>query len=834
MIHNALDGLRVLDLTHYVAGPYGTRLLADLGADVIKVERPGGDGSRAMGPFPADVPDPERSGLFLCLNVGKRSIEVDLKTEGGRETFLELVRWADLLVENFRPRVMPSLGLDYVTLSEVNPDLVMVSVSDFGQTGPYRDYQGSEIVDYALGGPMHVTGLPDRNPLKLGGQVVQYLAGVHAAAAGMVAVLGRLKGRGGDHVDISIMETQMGSPDRRTPMLVGYQYTGQTNKRGTVGVSPQRPCMDGYINLYLVPKYLDRAARMLGRPELANDPRFNDPLEARKPENAAEFEAIVMDWLMSRTMVQAWREAQEAKVLSGPLYSFADLLKDPHFIERGFWEEIDHPRAGRLKYPGRPLLTPGAPAPPRRPAPLLNQHQKDVVEMLRHPQQTGRDAHPSTPDRRGGLPLPLAGVRVVDLTVVLAGSNATSLLADWGAEVIRVEPLRSFLPGTRSSNPRITKQLVEANPTWLVAFPDWDPGPRPWNVWPHFQAHGRNKLSMTLDLTQREGRDLFLELVSVSDVMIENNVPETIEKLGLEYETLRKVKPDLVMVRMPAYGLSGPYKNYRSLGAHLEGTAGHTLLRGYPDTDPSMTEDVYLGDAAAAVSGAFAAASALWQLGRTGKGSLVEVCQTETLISFFGEYILDYEMNGRLRTQMGNDMEPMAPHNTYPTSGEDQWVAIAVGTDEQWRALVAAMNNPSWAANSRFATQRQRFANRAELDEHVGRWTRGHENRWVAETLQKVGVPAGALNDERDAYEDPHLRARGFFEEITHAEAGTHRYPGIIWKMARTPNAIRLPPCLLGEHNDYVYRELLGLNEERYREMEEAGHIGMDYAPDIE
>ena len=832
MIQRALEGLRVLDLTHYIAGPYCTKLLADYGADVVKIERPGGDGARNLGPFPNDTRDPEKSGIFLHLNTNKRGIVLDLKSTEGVETFKNLVRSADVVVENFHPRVLPSLGLSYQTLRSLKPSLIMTSITDFGQTGPYRDYRGSEIVDYALGGPFLVGGLPDHHPVKIGGSVIQYLAGLHGAGATIVALLGREAHGQGDHVDISIMETQAGSPDRRTPMLVGYQYTGNVNKRGTVSASPIRPCKDGYINVYVVATRLAQAFDMMDRPDLKDDPRFSTPTAAMQPESQEALEEIVIGWLLERTMVEVWNAAQKNNVLCGPLYNVADLLKDQHFRARKFWEEIDHARAGRLTYPGLPFSTPNAERLPRRPAPLLGEHTQEVLqELLAAPDGTANSPAPSaaeTPNR-----LPLEGMRVIDLTVVLAGTNATTLLADWGAEVIRVEPIALFQPMTRGAIARTTQGMIDAVRNWVVAYPDWTPGERPWNRWPFFNAHARNKHSMTLNLGRPGAREVFERLVRTADIVVENNVPETIEKLGITYEDLRKIKPDIVMLRMPAYGLSGPYKNYRSLGAHLEGTAGHYLVRGYPDTDPSMTEDVYFGDACAGAGGAAAAAMAWFQTRRTGKGQVVEFSQTENLIPFFGEFLLDYQMNGRIAEQPGNDLYRMAPHNAYACRGEDRWVAIAVGADREWQGLQRAMGNPAWTNEERFATKSHRYQHRRELDELVSRWTADKDNRWVMETLQKEGVPAGVLNDERDAFADPHLNARGFFQELTNDDCGTHRYPGIIWKMANTPNSVRMPPCRLGEHNDYVYKDLLAVSHSEYALLEKTGHIGTGYPPSV-
>ncbi len=383
MFEAALADLTVIDLTHYVAGPFCTKLLADFGADVLKIERPGiGDGARRLGPFPDDMPDIEKSAIFLHLNANKRGMTLNLKSPQGVDILKRLVADADILVESFEPRVMPSLGLSYDTLERVNPRLVMVSVSNFGQTGPYRDYKGSEIVDYAIGGPFYVTGQKDRPPLKLGGNAVQYLGGIHAAGATVVAVFGAEARGYGDHVDVSIMETQAGSPDRRTPMLMGSQFTKEVFHRGATGNPPIRPCKDGYVNILSGARTMRKVWPMLGRPDLADDPRYVDPKRAVEPQQIEEFDAAMLSWVMERTMAEAWDAAQKNRFASGPIYTASDILADPNFQERGYWEELDHPVVGKLRYSGLPFRTPGEPRHPRLPPPLLGQHTDEALGGL--------------------------------------------------------------------------------------------------------------------------------------------------------------------------------------------------------------------------------------------------------------------------------------------------------------------------------------------------------------------------------------------------------------------------------------------------------------------
>ena len=331
-------------------------------------------------------------------------------------------------------------------------------------------------------------------------------------------------------------------------------------------------------------------------------------------------------------------------------------------------------------------------------------------------------------------PLPLEGVRVLAVTQAWAGPYAGTLLADWGAEVIIVED-RSYFPiGTRGLSPQQSGIVPEADRIWSQGYPDWDSGARPWNRFAFFNSLNRNKLSATLVNTRQGGRDLFLELAAISDVVLENNPPSTMDGYGLDYDDLRRVKPDIIMARMPGYGLTGPFREFRAWGSHVEGFIGHTDLRSYPDIDPSLKDDVYPSDAVAGITAAFTVAVALRHLQATGEGQLIDSPLSEGLAPFFAEAFTDYSMNGRVRTAMANADSSMAPNNVYPCSGEDEWVSISVGSDEEWDALVAGMGSPSWARDPRYANVLGRYRLQQEIDPKIGEWTRVRTSREVMET----------------------------------------------------------------------------------------------------
>ena len=389
MLEQALSGVKVLDLTWQIAGPYCTKLLADYGADVIKVERPGkGDPTRAMGPFFKDDPNPEKSGLFLHLNTNKKGITLNLKSATGKKILKQLIADSDILVESFSPHVMPSLGLDYQTLEKVNPRLVMVSISSFGQTGPYRDFKASEIVEYAMGGEMCSTGIAGREPLKLGGNVIQYQAGTVAAVATMGALYAA-EGQGiGQHVDISIMETQAGSADRRIMYILSYIMAGVITTRWPppreavrMLIMPQGiyPCEDGFVNTLSLPQWWSRYIEALGMPELKDDPRFQNVYSA---EAGMEFDAIWYSWLADHNKQELFDIFLKSKIAAAPVNSPEDLLKYTQLKAREYFVEVDHPETGKVTYPGAPFKMSETSWKIRQPAPLLGQHNEEIYCRL--------------------------------------------------------------------------------------------------------------------------------------------------------------------------------------------------------------------------------------------------------------------------------------------------------------------------------------------------------------------------------------------------------------------------------------------------------------------
>ncbi len=386
----ALDDLKVLDLSHHIVGPYATRLLADLGADVIKIEPPGGDVSRSMGPFKDDIPDPERCGLFFCLNTNKRSVVLDLKTAEGKKALAALASRADLVVESFSPGVVDRLGVGWQWLQTVNPRAPLVSISNFGQTGPYRDFKGSELTLYAFAGEMYSMGETDREPMKMAGTAALFESGSASAVAIMGALFAARHHAIAQHVDISVAETHAGGVDRRHATAIGYQFSGRKTlrvaSRSTAMPGGIYPCADGYVDFTNASLYPDRVDDMLGHPEWNQDPRFADPSQRFNPALIEEWNTSFLMWCLERTKREVWAEARRARLLCGPLFTIEDMFHDGHFRDRGFWTSVDHSILGEVTIPGRPFLMQKGGWELRRPAPLLGQHTGEVLREAGLPQ----------------------------------------------------------------------------------------------------------------------------------------------------------------------------------------------------------------------------------------------------------------------------------------------------------------------------------------------------------------------------------------------------------------------------------------------------------------
>ncbi len=430
--------------------------------------------------------------------------------------------------------------------------------------------------------------------------------------------------------------------------------------------------------------------------------------------------------------------------------------------------------------------------------------------------------------------LPLAGVRICDFSIVWAGQSATMYLADLGAECVKIENPNLWNPMTRAASPRINAQTAAMVPAWIGGHPP-EPGPRPWNNSPAFIHVMRNKKSFTVDSRRPEGFALVRRIIEMSDVIAENLPKGTLEKIGLDDATIRSIRPDIIILHLPAFGRSGAYVEGRGYGSHMDAVGGSTILRGYRDSSPLTNVQVFAGDFFAGMHGAVATMAALRHRRRTGDGQTIEMAQAEASAAMFPQAALDAAWNGRVHTSIGNrSFEGFVPNGVVPCAGDDRWIAISCRDDAEWQALAAFMGHPAWANDPRFATPEGRAAAEDEIERHLAAFTRDRDQTELFHALQAAGVTAGPVMDARDAATDPHLAAAGAWIRLP----ATADYPEVDWarppyRFSKSAVGLRTPPCLMGEHNDYVYRELLGLSDAEVEAYRAAGHIADGYAPDV-
>ena len=931
-----LAGIRVLELATGISGPYLGKLFADHGADVTKVEPPSGDPARAHGPWgdaaspPADADSRERSPLFLHLNTNKRSVIADIGSQTPSADDIEFVRAlvaeSDIVVEAFPAGHLDSIGLGCDVMCALRPGIVLTSITPFGQAGPYADagYRGSDIVTYAMGGPMWGTGIDEREPVKLSGDVTSYQVGNLAAVPTLAALMMSQRHGRPSHIDVSAFEAQAGTIDRRASYLLYEAWTGTDVGRDPR--QPQRaspvgfyPTADGWALVFTLPSWAPRMVQTLTDAGLGGEggdgdslaERFASPAWLVDPELPDMVETALYVWLADHTQSSVGAAAQVNKWGVTPLNAPIDLLDDPHFEARGFFVPVEHPAAGTVHQLGAPFrihrdaptdAAEQASAAPR-PAPLLGEHDAEVrarlapvasqssdrpdagpndravaraapdcdkqerettgaaaggpadscVHLARS-QTAGTVTADAAPALRAPAGLPLAGIRVLDLTVVWAGPACTMYLSDLGAEVIRVDNPYVFPTATRGLMARPPREIApELGP--LSGYPDHDPGRRPWNRQNLFSAHARGKLSCTLDPRTELGRSTLHRLVRETDVIVENNSLGVLGKLGLDWETVHTVNPRTIVLRMPPMGLEGPYSDWVGFGANFETLCGLTGLRGYADDNPTSLTSVFHMDPASAATAAFALLAVLRRrdgvngTGGTGVGELIEFSQSENVMQHIGEYFIDAAADGTRHQPLGNRSVARAPQGCYRCAidparpdQDDEWAVIACETNEDWLALAQLIDgdcrpesaadpadtHPPLAQDTRLATLAGRFAHHDYVDERIEAWTSAHSSREVFHRCQQAGVPAGPVLRESQLRTDLQMGDRCWFRQNGSVEQGWYSFPGRQWRWDG-PEMPWRPIGILGDANEYVYRQILGLDDAEWQPLCDEGHITRDY-----
>ncbi len=780
----ALTGFTVVDCSEGVAGGYAGRLLADLGARVVKVEPPGGERLRWLGPFRGDKPDREQGGLHLALNAGKESVVVDLDTPEGQQRFRTLADGADLVLESAGPGVMASRGLGYEALSDGHAALVYASHSPFGSDGPYAKRATSEIVDYAMGGYMYFSGHPERAPLLVPGHQGELHAGMQLACGAVIALWHALRSGAGQHVDVSTFESMLNAHSWLTT-----QWTHEGEIAGRTE-SVIIPCADGAI-FWMGGAASTDVFLLMDRPDLIADPRWSTVAGWR--EAAPEVRAMLASWASDKSKHEIYHLAQQLRVPLTPVNTVEDLACSEQFNVRGWWRRVDHPAAGQVELPGPPWLFSETPARVSS-APLL-----DSSAGISLPQRAAAEGTPG----RAARAQPFEGLRVLEVTANWAGPLAGRHFGDMGADVIKFEVGRR--PATRGGHPA-------GREAWTT----------PYNRSGYFNLFNRNKRDLVMDLSTPQGRELFLRLVEDADVVVENNSARVFPQFGLDYATLAARNPRIVMCSMSGFGAFGPEQHYVAYGANIEASGGLVAVTGYGDGVLYHTGSFY-ADPITGTQGALGIVAALIARERSGHGQYIDMALQESGAAFQVEAIMDYRLNGRVAGPMNNRSRRIAPQGAYRCAGSDGWVAIGVETDDQWAALASVIGRPELAET--FPDVTARLAAQDQIDEAIGAWSLQFDHNRATALLQSAGVPSGPVLANWEIVSDPHLYRRGYFVDVVHPEVGHHRWDGYPWQLSRTPGQVRRPAPLFGEHNDDVLQNTLRLSHEEIAALRSDGVV---------
>ena len=797
----ALGGISVVELGQGVAAAFAAKLMALMGASVIKVESPEGDVTRHRGPFPGDIPNPEKSGLFQYLNADKRGITLDLRNRADRRALDDLLNGADIMIHNIAPYERAACGLENDAVSRSHPRLIVTAIAAYGGYGPRAGYRAYEL------NSMHASGMaimsprisdrPDLPPLKPYGHQAEFQSGAHAAAVTLAAFWHRMKSGAGQAIDVSEQECIAAALELS---LVWYTYEGKrTSRVGFVNSSPTGifEFADGLAELMCVEQaQWERFVAFLGNPQWSREEIFQE--RQSRIQQAEALRPLVQDSVKDLRMLDTVRGLQDVRVPAAPVSTMAELYNDEHLKYREFFTAL--PARERQE---KPVLAPGAPFKSttmgwsmRRPAPLLGEHEREVTAEIAARRSTSTLAADTVTLQQSG---PLGGVRVLDFSWVWAGPFCTLQLAHLGAEVIRVET---------SKRPCINRII-----------PPYAEGKAGVNRAGSFNQWNQGKRSLQLDLAKPQAAAIARELARHCDVAVENFAPGVIDRFGVGYEALRAVKPDLIMLSISGYGQTGPYSRFVSYGLMIAAHAGLYSLSTY-DNDRPREIGLSYADPATGILGTTLINAALIHRDRTGQGQHIDLSMLESMEMLMPEALLEYAINGREPRPMGNHDRWMSPHNCYKARGDaEHWVTIAVGSEVEWRALCEAIGKPSMAGDPRFRSAELRKQNEAELDAIITAWT-SERDRWqITELLQRAGVAAIPTFTNEDVAKDLHMRERGFMVELPHPEIGVYTHAGVPWTMSGTPCKVHRAAPRLGEDTDYVLGEILGYTPEKIAEL---------------
>jgi len=781
-----LEGLRVLDLSDDVAGAYCAKLLSDAGAAVTRVEPPSGHSLRhwsVQGDVGSDG-DPDGV-LFRFLASSHESVVLDFSAPGADATVAALAATSDVaIVSTFGghgartgPAVEPH------ALQRAHPELVVVSLSAFGLTGPRAGERSSEFLLQALSGSLHNHGSAEGLPLAVGGALAAWCVGTYGALGAVSALTARRRTGLGDLVDVSALESL-------TITFICYpsvaaSMPGGVRRRATYTMTPSiEPCRDGYVGMATITMAQWRTfLEMIERPDLADDESLQPLPNRRRPDVLK----AITDWTGRHTVDEVVQIGSMYRIPTVPLGNGKVFPRLEQVEKRALYDV--NPRGG-FPHPRPPFRS--SATPPRRPgaAPTLDARRPAPEALAGGPPAgatpaTSASARPFMPAGASDAPsgLPLEGVRVLDFTAFLAGPMCTEYLACLGADVIKVESLQR-------PDPMRFSVLVDSS------VDQW------YEQGAIYQSANLNKRSVTLNLSDPRGRDIALRLAATADVVIENFTPRVMEQFGLTYDDLRDVNPDIIMMRMPGFGLDGPWRDRPGFAASMEQVSGLAWITGYTDSLPTIPG---ICDPLAGMHAAFAVLTALEHRARTGEGQQIEQAMIDLAGNLNVEQVLEYAAYGHLMERRGNG-EPGAAHQgVYATFEPEQWVALRFSTDEEWRALRTALGIPEWSLDPVFDTVQGRAGAVERLNAQLTSWFAGQSQKDALSALRAGGVPAEPVIHSYDVDLDDQMNARGFWEDVTHPIVGTKRFPA--WPIvvaSRTSPWFRLPAPLLGDHNDEI------------------------------
>ncbi len=775
---------------------YCARLLADFGADVLMLEPASGTPERHVSPrINLDTGD-SLSTQFLHLNFGKRSAPL------ANAPIAQLLADTDICISSWSDSEWQAAGLDRTTLGATHPDLVLVDVSWFGRNGPYSNFSATDAVCRALAGLVQLVGRAEGPPITAPDHHAAIIGGLSACIAGLSGLYARLDGDGGRSIEASVHEACI------APSEYNASEPALAFKRAGIGRFPPAtpmgvyPAKDGWIGVTTVtPAQWQTLCRILDLHDLASDPTLF--LGADRSKRIDELENRFIPKLREKTRQELFALGLKHRLPIVPVPQMSDILSDAALRERGAIAPID---TGERK-----LLGPCSPfnllaTPPRRGGAL----PRPATSPAAFAPRTTAWAPPGDAARH--KPLPLAGLRVIDLSMGWAGPLATRHLADLGADVIKVESCQ-YADWWRGFDTR---------PEALADRRHEKAG--------RFNMMNRNKRAITLDLTSPEGVQLLRDLVKTADAVVENYSVDVLPKLGLDYTALRAVNPNLVMLSMSAFGSASPWRECRAYGSTLEQGSGLPLLTGEADDPPVMNHMAY-GDAIGGLNGAAALLIALLHRKRSGAGQHIDMSQIECMMQMTAPAVLEQSANGAVSTRRGNRHPDYAPQNCFPCTDDDTWVFISVTDDTAWRNLCRVINRPDLADDPVLFHVAGRQQQQARIETAIADWTCQQTPDSVMHALQRAGVAAGAVRNPTTLDADPHLLAREFWQMTDRAVSGPQPMPSLPFRENAAPYPVRWAAATLGQFNDAVLSEVLGIDDAGRDALIRASVIGTSVIP---